>query len=228
MFSTRKERPAAALTRFSPLLHLIIISALCFLAYASTAAADIYAVSNESEVPVRSGQGTEYKIVSLLQNGEKVVSLEEDGYWSKVRTATGREGWVLNRYLSTTPSIDDALSLPTTNNETNKQAEKIRSMTEQPPSALQPEENGIPETLQSPEPFDMENSKSLQIEEMQKKADKEIEEIRNKLAEVTIENKVLRENERIKWFLIGGGVLLIGWIIGLITCKERRRKLSLL
>lgn len=132
----QKHRPATGLTGLSPFLSLTLFILLTLLAYAPTAAADTYSVANEAEVPVRSGQGTEYKIISLLQNGETVVSLEEDGYWIKVRTATGREGWALKRYLSTTPSIDEAFSLPANNNETNQQADKdISPMTDQPPEA---------------------------------------------------------------------------------------------
>jgi SH3 domain protein len=226
MFIIQKHKPTTALTRFSPLLRLIFISALSFLAYASTAAADTYSVSNESEVPVRSGQGTEYKIVSLLQNGEAVVSLEENGYWIKVRTATGREGWMLKRYLSTTPSsIADALTpLPTTEKQASEEAEKSSPVDEQPLNPLQPGVNLLSENIQ---PQKLESSPPP-IEQKPRERDHEIAELRDKLAEATRENKVLREAERIKWFLAGGGVLIIGWLIGLITCKSRRRKPSLL
>lgn len=225
MFIIQKHKPATVLARFSPLRHLLFISVLSFLAYASTAAADTYSISNETEVPVRSGQGTEFKIVSLLQNGEAVVSLEEDGYWIKVRTATGREGWMLKRYLSSAPSVDDTSSLPTSNNESKEQAEKTSPMTEQAPNALQPETNVIPETLQAPQP---ESTNLPQFQEHQKEQDQDLEELKNKLAAVTMENKVLREDERIKWFLAGGGMFFFGWIIGLITCRTRKRKPSLL
>lgn len=228
MFIIQKHRPATALTGFSPFLHLCIFLLLILLPYAPTAAADTNLYSNEPEVPVRSGQGTEYKIISLLKNGEAVVPLEEDIYWTRVRTATGREGWVLKRYLSSIPSIDidDAFSLPTNNNETREQTEKISPMTEQPTNALQPEPNATPETLQSPQTEESINPP--QFKEQPIGQDKELKELRNKLAEVTMENEVLRKDERIKWFLAGGGVLLIGWIIGLITCKSGRRKPSLL
>ncbi len=224
MFIIQKHRPATTLPGFSPFLHLTIFLLLTLLTYTPAAAAETYSVSNESEVPVRSGQGTEYKIISLLQNGEKVASLEEDGYWIKVRTATGREGWVLKRYLSSSPSIDDAFSLPATT-ETKEQTEKIATVTEQVLKTPQPEAEVIPEALLSPQP---ETTDLPQIEEQQREQNQELGELRNKLAELTMENKMLREDERIKWLLAGGGLLIIGWIIGLITCKSGRRKPSLL
>lgn len=226
MFINQKKNLAAALTGIFPILH-IVISLLALLAIATTAtAADSYLVSNEGEVPVRSGQGTEYKILSLLQNGEKVVSLEEDGYWIKVRTVTGREGWMLRRYLSSsTPPIVDAFSLSTNNNQPTEHAEEPSPVAEQKPNTAEPETRILPEIIT---PLQPENPPLLLIEQKLKDQDKELEELRGKLASVTLENKELQENERIKWFLAGGGILVIGWLIGLITCRSRKRKPSLL
>lgn len=226
MFTNQKKNLSTTLTGFSPILHLVI-SLLTLLAVSTTAtAADNYLVSNETEVPVRSGQGTEYKILSLLQKGETVVSLEEDGYWIRVRTATGREGWMLKRYLSSsTPPIVDAFSLSTNNNQTTEPTEGISPAAEQKPNTFQLEASTLPE---SREPVQLENTLSPLAEQKLQEADKEMEELRGKLASVTLENKELQENERIKWFLAGGGVLVIGWIIGLITCRSRKRKPSLL
>ena len=224
MVTTLKQRKSSAPIGFSSFLHLVILL-LTFLACATTAVAVTYTVSNDSEVPVRSGQGTEYKILALLQNGETVVSLEEAGYWIKVRTATGREGWMLKRYLSSTPSIDDAFTLPSTNNQAGKQPEKASPLGEQRVTTFQPEENVLAENTN---PFQLENTNSPVAEQGLLEPDKELKQLRDKLAVVTRENKALREDEQIKWFLAGGGVLVIGWIIGLITCRSRRRKPSLL
>lgn len=216
MFSNQKQKHLFALTGTYPFLHLIV-SLLILLSYAtSVTATSTYTVANDSEVPVRSGQGTEYKILALLQNGETVTSLEEDGYWIRIRTATNREGWMLKRYLSSTLSADDAFTLPPESNQTGKQPENPTLLNEQGANALQPDKN-VP----------AENT-SEQIEIKQKDPVKEIEELRARLAAITRENKELQENERIQWFLAGGGILVVGWLIGLITCRARRRKPSLL
>jgi SH3 domain protein len=39
---------------------------------------------------------------------------------------------------------------------------------------------------------------------------------------------VLEKNESIKWFLVGSGVLLIGWLIGRLTANGRKKKSTLL
>ncbi|MBW6520283.1 MAG: TIGR04211 family SH3 domain-containing protein [Desulfoarculaceae bacterium] len=218
MLTTQKKKLSTTPTAFFPFRHLVI-SLLTLLAVATTAAADTYVVSSDSEIPVRSGQGIEYKIISLLQKGDTVTSLEEDGYWLRVRTATGREGWLLKRYLSTQP-IDDASSFPTAigndTEETSPEAE---------PDTFQSETGILPEYS---EPLQPEETRSLLAEQQLKEANKELVELREKLAAVTLENKKLQEDELIKWFLAGGGVLIIGWLLGLISCKSRRRKPSLL
>jgi len=211
-----RSAPAESLSPF--LLLFLLIS----LAFSISAAADTTLVSNEPEVPVRSGQGTEYKILSLLQKGETVTSLEETDYWIKIRTATGREGWALKRYLSAPQSIDDAFSFPT---DTSGYTQKTDPADEQQPDASHHEAALLPE---NPAPLQPEETAPSLTEQQLEAAAKERNELRDTLALVRQENEELRQNERIQWFLAGAGVLIIGWIIGLITCRSRRRKPSLL
>jgi len=222
MLTTQNKKRSAPAAAFSPFLHLVLSLLITLLAVATSAAANTTLVSNEPEVPVRSGQGTEYKIISLLQKGETVTSLEEDVYWIKVRTATGREGWALKRYLSSPLSIDDAFSFPT---DISEHAKETGPADEQMPDTLHPEAAILTE---NPIPLQPEQTAPSLAKQQLEESGKELEELRDKLALVTLENKELQKNERIQWFLAGGGVLLIGWIIGLITCRSRRRKPSLL
>jgi hypothetical protein len=124
------------------------------------------------------------------------------------------------------------LTLPTKTNQTGKQAaspQKTIPLGEQnlhtsQPETKSPKENNPP--IQSPV------TNSLPTEQTGNESgaatNESIEELKNKLAAITRENKKLQEDERIKWFLAGGGVLICGWLIGLITCRSRKRKPSLL
>jgi SH3 domain protein len=207
------------------LLLLLAITLPAWIAPATTAAAGTYIVVNDSEeVPVRSGQGTEYKIVALLKNGETVISLEETEYWIRIRTSTGREGWMLKRYLSSAPSIDNQLSLPIQNNTTSEPFKTGIPLNEPVPASSLPNFNLTTEKTGERE---ME-SQIPHFELKQKEQIREIEELKNKLAALTKENEELRQDEQVKWFLAGGGVLVVGWILGLISGKARRRKPSLL
>lgn len=230
---TNRPKKLSASSAIFHYLHLVMFM-LISLAIATIAAADTSLISNEDEVPVRSGQSTEHKIISLLQKGATVTSLEEDGYWIRVRTATGREGWVLKRYLSSSDAqaIDDAFSLPT---DTSSEDEATSPLEEAPPETLPsealPSDALPPESIVLPdnkEPLPPAEENSVPLEQKLRAANKELEELRTQLTAVTIENQDLQEDKQIKWFLAGGGVLIIGWIMGLITCRTRKRRPSLL
>lgn len=226
MVTTKNQKQATAFTGLFLFLHLLLIP-LTFLICATSATAtatDTYTVVSDSEVPVRDGQGTKYKILTLLQNEETVTALEDAGVWIKIRTATGSEGWMPKQYLSSTPSVDDAFTLPTKNDQISEQPAGEQNIhTPQPETQVPPEKT---------EPLPSEITNSLPTEQVLNEPDIEAnesaEELKSKLAAVTLENKELREDERIKWFLAGGAVLVCGWLIGLITCRSRRRKTSLL
>ncbi|MCX5871390.1 MAG: TIGR04211 family SH3 domain-containing protein [Deltaproteobacteria bacterium] len=234
MVTTKKQKQATTLTGLFLFLHLLLIPPtflICATAATATAT-DRYTVVSDSEVPLRDGQGAKHKILTHLQNEETVTALEDAGVWIKIRTATGSEGWMPKQYLSSTPSIDDAFTLPTKNDQTSEQpappAKPIPSG-EQNIHAPQPEAQ-VPQKKTEPLQSKITNSLPTEqtLNEPGTEANESAEELRNKLAAVTLENKELRENERIKWFLAGGGVLVCGWLIGLITCRSRKRKLSLL
>ena len=59
-------------------------------------------------------------------------------------------------------------------------------------------------------------------------AQREIEELRQKLAAAEIENTVLRKNQSIKWFFVGSIVILVGWLIGRMSSNGRKKRASLI
>jgi len=235
MVTTKKQKQATALTGLFLFLHLLLIP-LTFLICATAATAtgtDLYTVVSDSEVPVRDGQGIKYKILTHLQNEETVTALEDAGSWIKIRTATGSEGWMLKQYLSSTPSVDAAFTLPTKNDQKSEQPAPPAKATpagEQNIHTPPKSEAQVPSKKTEPLPSEITNSlptkQMLNAPEIE--TNESAEELRNQLAAVTLENKELRENERIKWFLAGGGVFVCGWLIGLISCRSRKRKTSLL
>lgn len=209
---------------FQP-LHRILFFLILLAAPVSVSSADTYSVTSDSEVQVRSGQGTEYRTVALLKNGDLISSLEEAEYWVKVRTATGTEGWVLKRYLSTTPSRNDTITPPVKNAQENKPLKITTTLADPLPHPLQSASNEAPveKTQNPPAAIPAPHSDPILPEQV-----KELTELREKLAVISQENQDLRDHEKIIWFLAGGGVFLVGWLLGLISGKGRKRKPSLL
>ncbi len=58
-------------------------------------------VIDKLQITFRTGPGNDRKIISLLNSDQKVEVLEPSGDWVKVRLQNGKEGWVLQRYLTT-------------------------------------------------------------------------------------------------------------------------------
>jgi SH3 domain protein len=231
-------KQATAPIRFYPFLQLFLLP-LIFLTYVPATAADTYSISSDSEVAVRRSPGTEYKTLARLQDGDIVTSLEESGDWVRVRTATDKEGWILKQYLSDAPSADDAFTLPTDKNQKSEQPatpEKSVPLGEQNLKVTPTETKPLPENTHAQQPEVIATplpTEQILPEPDQKtnetsKSNESIEDITNKLAAVTLENKKLREEKQIQWFLAGSGVFILGWIFGLLACKARRRKPSLL
>ncbi len=71
----------------------------------SISAAETAYVSDVILVPVRSGAGTQFRIVHAgLPSGTRVQVMEVDGDWSRITTDNGLEGWTRNQYLSKQPT----------------------------------------------------------------------------------------------------------------------------
>ena len=80
--------------------NIYLLLSLVFILVGNAAAETRY-VSDTLEITMRSGKGTSYGITRMLRSGTAVQVLEVDketGY-TRVRTDSGKDGWVLSRFL---------------------------------------------------------------------------------------------------------------------------------
>ncbi len=193
-------------------------------------------VSDTLEITMRSGKGTSYGITRMLRSGTQVEVLDEDkktGY-THVRTKSGKEGWVLSRFLMKTPAARDRLA----------GAEKQFA-------EMQLENRKLETTLASLKDEKVKLSKNLgSLDSESRKVNQELAEIKRTASSalaIDTENKELKtrvvsierelqtlqqENEGLKdrtardWFMVGAAVVLLGIIVGLIIPRIRWRKKS--
>jgi SH3 domain protein len=193
-------------------------------------------VSDRLEIQMRTGKGTQFRILRMLPSGTALEILEvdqENGY-SRVRTPSGVEGWVLSRFLMQGRAARDQLA----------DAEKKLARLELENRKL----TGTLEALQKTKgSIDTERE---QLVKENRKLSQELEEIRRAASSalaIDAENKELKsrivayerqaqslqqENEGLKdrtardWFMVGAGVVILGMIIGLIIPRIRWRKKS--
>lgn len=152
------------------------------------------------KITMRSGKGMDHKIISLLQVGQKVEALGEEDDWTQIRTESGREGWVLSRFVSS--EVPNRILLEELRTDYAAVTERCTAL-EQENKALADENQTLEQRLES-------STETSQA----------------RIEELVEENKSLRSavtKRYLWWFLAGAGVLLVGYFIGYRARREKRR-----
>jgi SH3 domain protein len=235
MIIRRITKPSTSLSVFLLILTLFLPFSTILFSGTPVLAKTSY-VKPSSEVVVRKGQGIKYKIVAVVKDGVSVEFLEEGDSYAKVRLANGKEGWMLKRFLSDEPPLKQVVASLRTEKEKMKRKEievgqKLKEVsstlarTETEFDAILAERDQIRTDYQN---LQQDTANVVQTKNDLLKTVKENESLLQKLASVEQENNSLKKNTAIKWFLSGGGVLLVGMFIGMRSSKSRRRTTSLL
>ena len=201
-----------------------------------SAQAETRFVTDELEVDLRSGTSTQHRILRMLPSGTslEILSEDENSGYTKVRTATGVEGWILTRFLSRTPSARARLA------DTEKKLAELEIQSRQRMAKLSDRDKEFLNVSEELSRVKDENLKlSKQLADIQRTAssalaiDAENKDIKNKLMQMERDQETLRqENQALRdrtardWFMIGAGVVIAGIIIGLILPRIRIRKRS--
>ena len=192
-------------------------------------------ITEKLEVPVRSGESREYRIIRYLQAGAQVERLMtyESGY-TKIRDERGREGFVLGRYLvDRGPSFVIAGRLEA---EVAKQRETIKRL-EQDIEALTAQNKSSNESIRLAK--DQLAEKEVELKEFLATAGDSIS-LRNRLVALETERQVLlADNETLRaeklaarddsfksWFALGAITLAVGWFVGLLMPRVRRSRID--
>lgn len=218
--------------RTSNLLALVCFTAML----AGNAAADTRYVSDALEITMRSGKSTSHGIIRMLRSGTpvEVIEADKDSGYTHVRTRSGKDGWVLSRFLMTGPAARDRLA------EAEKKLAELEIENRKMITAMQAikeEKSGIESERTTLE--DEHRQVSQELAEIKRTAssalaiDNENKDLKSRV--VTLERNIQtlrQENEGLKdrtardWFMVGAGVVLLGIIVGLIIPRIRWRKKS--
>lgn len=210
---------------FSLVGCLLIIS---FLVVSTGIAATMY-VAPSSEVPLRISPDPKRKIVAILVDGTRIEFLKKEGDWANVRTSSGKEGWILNRYLSPSPPLkDQVVSLKTENKFLKKQLKELRETARTNGNERSECIAQRDDLSQKYENLRIEAADAINTRELLERTTRELNQTRQETALLKSQLADTENNQRLKWFLAGGGVLLTGWILGVLFRKRGTRRSSLL
>ncbi len=204
-------------------------------------------VKPSSEITMRRGQGTDFKIIAVIKDGTPVELLNSVEDWAEVRLESGREGWVLRRFLSEDPPLGDQVeqlerekqvlsqttqslkqnldSLTAEKDETEARLSAEKEQTEAELNACLAEKTAISDNFAQ---LQDDTADVVKTKNDLKSAETRILEFENQLSILEEQNRRLSKTETLKWFLAGGGVFLGGWIIGMISRRSRKKRSSLL
>ena len=187
------------------------------------------------------------QITRLLRWSPTVPGWKSSSGASLVRLDNDKQGWILSRFLSDEPPLTQVVEELTRENEALKlqqgqNEEKLVIQEQQSSQKLNELSQTLMETEQTLQATTTEKAAIAASFEKLRKDTANVIEIKQQLTDVTGENKAIKEkltilareneklinDERVSWFLAGGGVLLLGIIIGKITSRSRKRKPSLM
>jgi len=199
------------------------------------AAAETVYVSENFEITMRTGPGTERKIISLVESGKALEMVERGDEWSLVRTASGKEGWVLNRYLtSSQPSAmvlervrQDYDVLSAKYDDLKEKFQALEAQKKVADADLSQNSQDLSELSQAYENLKKESADFLKLKKQYEKTAADLEAERNRSAELDTENMQMKRNRIIQWVWTGGGIMLLGFFLGLFSSSRRKPRSSL-
>ncbi len=214
----------------------VISLVVLFIGLIANAAAETRYVSDRLEIQMRTGKGTQFRILRMLPSGTPLEILEvdqENGY-ARVRAPGGVEGWVLSRYLMKGQAARERLTsaekrlaeLELENRKLKTSFGDLRAEkgdTEQQRSALERENRKLSQEL---EEIRRTASSALAIDAENKDLKGKIVAYERQLQTLQQENEGLKDRTARDWFMVGAGVVILGMILGLIIPRIRWRKKS--
>ena len=205
---------------------------ILFIVLFSTAVqAETMYISDIIEIMIRTGPGSDNRIMAMIKSGEKVEMLKPGEEWSLVRIANGKEGWALNRFL--TSKEPDELALARLGEKYKVLKNQAVSLIEenkvykkenkQLNSELKTNKKILNKIKLSYETLKKESAEFLELKSNYKKTASILAEQTKKAEKLEDKLTKLLLHRNIKWFLSGAGVLLLGFVIGFSASRQRKR-----
>lgn len=228
---------------------VLMLTALAVCVFVLPATADTRYVIDELVITLRAGKSSQHKIIKTLKTGTALEVLEEDETYLKVRIPDGSEGYVLRQYVSSDPPKAQRIAelerlnsnlqkkyntLETTNSNLEMQLKTYQDKSGQEISDLSAKSSELEKNLEQAltdermmaEKYDTLLAQAENVVEIAEERDRlsqQNEKLQAEAATIAEKNEKLSDARMIKWFLAGGGVFFLGWLIGRISRKKRSR-----
>jgi SH3 domain protein len=192
-------------------------------------------ISDELFVPVRSGQGTQYRIVHRgLRSGTEVTALEtnEESGYTRIVTRGGTEGWLLTRYLqSETPAADQLAALQKKYQAMLGDEDSLRSQlvqARQRETALTGEMEALRTQLETARNELTEvrriSSNAINLDNMNRQLAEEAQVLHSRVEILEADNLRMNESRESEAYRNGALAVLLGVVIALVVPRLRPKR----
>jgi len=208
----------------------------CFFLAATVAYGETKYVTDVFDVMVRTGPDLSHKIIAMPKSGTQLEILEmpdeqEDSEWATVRLPNGKEGWILSQYLIFGPPKKELIARLQKENDSLTQKEEVLVKENR---RLKQEQKEVKKALtlqtkrantleQSYEKLKSESKNFLALKGSHEKASQELDTKTNQVEKLKKELDALQKNQTLWWFIAGASIILVGFLIGYLSRRPKRR-----
>jgi len=212
-----------------------IVVGISLLLFSVSVQAETMYVADIVKITLRTGPGADHRVVAMLQTGQEVETLRSEDEWTLVKLASGKEGWVISRLLTSDKpktvlleqTVEKSKALAAQVSDLTNKNQKLSEANKGLENQLVQLQKKLEETGRAYEELQKESSEFLNLQSKYKKSAQELDVQVKKAVELEAEIEKLSSNRNVKWFLIGAAVLLVGFLLGLSTKRQRRRYMML-
>ena len=210
----------------------IIIVLILF--WAGFAQAQTWYVTDSLQITLRTGPQLDRKITAMLKSGQSMEIIEKGDEWSQVVLPSGREGWVLNRFIKTEVPVKVQLEVLQKKYETLVEgaAEPLKKLKEIDGENIKLR-SSLGETKRNLVELQKSYTELRKTTADARRIKKERDQLSKKLSDQSKETRQLKtalaaaeKKSTLWWFITGACVLLFGFIIG-FAVRPRRKRSSL-
>jgi len=215
----------------------IILIVISLIALFTLAHAETMYVGDMVNITVRTGPGTEHKIITMVKSGQQVEVLQPDIHWSEVRLKNGKQGWVLNRFLTMEKpcgllleSLEKKYKASLDENAPSQLEiiEEIKTENARLKTELAERDKSLDAFQKSYNTLRIESADFLALKSDHKSVREQFASTKEKNKQLEHSLQEIQKRQDILWVLCGAGILIIGFIIGCFSFRGKRRRSSLL
>ncbi|MBW2694098.1 MAG: TIGR04211 family SH3 domain-containing protein [Deltaproteobacteria bacterium] len=189
-------RPRPDSARALALRALLILATIALTALSTTPAQaqEAWVMDKEVSLTLRTGAGTQYRIIGALTTGDVATILTRGDGWTKVRTAEGKEGWVSAGFLQASPPA--RIQLERLERNTEELRRQVAELSE----------------------------KTADLRTTNEKIETNDATQRQEIDQLTRENFELRAGARWPEWITGAGIVLVGMALGALLGRNAGRR----